>query len=184
MNGLSDELDTRKKRRADIINVFLSIVIVLLVAVIVTLIFFITPMTVSGQSMYPTYDSGDRILLSKVGYSLNRDDIIVFKIPGNDKPPVKRVIGLPGDVIHFDIDTMDYTVNGKPLDDYATTYGYSVNYFMQSEPAVYVELTTTGITVGENQLFVLGDNRNDSNDSHVYGCIDRDWVVGKVILHY
>ena len=61
MNGLSDELDTRKKRRADIINVFLSIVIVLLVAVIVTLIFFITPMTVSGQSMYPTYDSGDRI---------------------------------------------------------------------------------------------------------------------------
>ena len=54
MNGLSDELDTRKKRRADIINVFLSIVIVLLVAVIVTLIFFITPMTVSGQSMYPT----------------------------------------------------------------------------------------------------------------------------------
>lgn len=184
INDLTDEPDARRKRRADILNVFLSIVIALLVAVIVTLIFFVTPMTVSGQSMYPTYDSGDRILLSKVGYTLNRGDIIVFKRPENDKPPVKRVIGLPGDVIYFDIDLMDYTVNGKPLDDYATAVGYSVNYFMQSESSVYVALTTTGITVGENQLFVLGDNRNNSNDSHVYGCIDRDWVVGKVILHY
>lgn len=185
MNGLLDERDSQlRPRRADILNILLSVVIVLLVLIIVTLIFFVTPMTVSGRSMYPTYSSGDRILLSKIGYSVNRGDIVVFKIPGNDAPPIKRVIAMPGDVVYFDISIMDYTVNGEPVDDYATTTGYSSNYFASSEHDVYIALTTTGITVGENQLFVLGDNRNISRDSHVYGCIQADWLVGKVILHY
>lgn len=185
MNGLLDQRDTQpSRRRADILNILLSVVIVLLVLIIVTLIFFVTPMSVSGQSMYPTYDSGDRILLSKIGYSVNRGDVVVFRIPGNDSPPIKRVIGLPGDVVYFDIGIMDYTVNGKPIDDFATSTGYKANYFSVSEHDVYTALTTTGVTVGENQLFVLGDNRNISNDSHVYGCIEKDWLVGKVILNY
>lgn len=184
-NSLNEEdLSLRKRKRTDILNIFLSAVIVLLVLIIVTLVFFITPMNVSGQSMYPTYNDGDRILLSKVGYTVGRGDIIVFKIPGSDSPPIKRVIGLPGDVIYFDLQTMDYTVNGEPLDDFASATGYKSNYFSTSDYDVYLEITTTGITVGENQLFVLGDNRNISKDSHIYGCIDQDWVVGKVILNY
>ena len=55
---------------------------------------------------------------------------------------------------------------------------------MSGDKEVYAALTTTGITVGEDQLFVLGDNRNDSLDSHIYGCIEQDWIVGKVILNY
>lgn len=185
MRDLLEEYELKKKnRRADIVNILLSVIIVMLVLVIVTLLFFLTPMTVSGQSMYPTYDEGDRILLSKVGYTLGRGDIIVFKIPGNDNPPIKRIIGLPGDVIYFDLGTMDFTVNGEKIDDYATETGYSADYFYRADREVFDALTTTGLTVGENSLFVLGDNRNISNDSHLYGCIDVDWVVGKVILNY
>lgn len=184
MNDLLEERDIGRKRRSDIINIILSAIIVLLVLIIVVLVFFLTPMSVSGQSMHPSYESGDRILVSKVGYSVNRGDVVVFKIPGNDSPPIKRVIGLPGDVVYFDIETMDYTVNGEKVDDFATSTGYNSNYFSSSNHDVYIALTTTGITVGENQLFVLGDNRNISNDSHIYGCIERDWLVGKVILHY
>ena len=185
MRDLLEENELKKKnRRADIINILLSAIIVLLVVVIVTLLFFLTPMTVSGQSMYPTYDEGDRILLSKVGYTLERGDIVVFKIPDNDNPPIKRIIGMPGDVIFFDLGTMDYTVNGEKLDDFASETGYSAEYFYNADRAVIDALTTTGRTVGENELFVLGDNRNVSKDSHVYGCIDMDWIVGKVILNY
>lgn len=184
MNELLDNNEPQKKHRADIINIFLSAIIVILVLVIVALLFFVTPMTVSGRSMYPTYNDGDKIVLAKVGYTIGRGDIIVFKIPGNDSPPIKRVIGLPGDVVYFDIEKMDYTVNGLPIDDYATVYGYGTEYFVTSEREVYTALTTTGITVGENQLFVLGDNRTLSKDSHVYGCIEREWVVGKVVLTY
>lgn len=182
MNGLLAE--NNGNRRSDIINVLLSAIIAVLVLVIVALLFFVTPMSVSGQSMYPTYHDGDKVLLSKVGYTVGRGDVIVFKIPGDDSPPIKRVIGLPGDVIYFDIDKMDYTINGEPLDDFATEPGYLPYYFSTSDLSVYTALTTTGITVGENMLFVLGDNRNVSKDSHVYGCISQDWIVGKVILHY
>lgn len=184
MNDLLEENELKKNRRADAVNIMLSAVIVVLVLIIVTLIFFLTPMTVSGQSMYPTYDEGDRVLLSKVGYTVQRGDIIVFRIPGNDNPPIKRVIGLPGDVIFFDITNRYYTVNGEQPDDYPVEVGYSADYFYTSEREVYTALTTTGLTVGENQLFVLGDNRNVSNDSHVYGCISQDWIIGKVILNY
>ncbi len=185
MYGFNNASDiSAKSRRASALNVFLSVIIVVLVLIIITLVFFLTPMTVSGQSMYPTFNDGDRILLSKVGYTVERGDIVVFKIPGDDSPPIKRVIGLPGDVIYFDIQIMDYTVNGEPLDDYAETTGYKPNYFSSSDLEVYTAITTTGITVGENQLFVLGDNRNVSRDSHVYGCVEKDWVVGKVILNY
>lgn len=185
MNDLLEEYELKKKsRRADIVNILLSAIIVILVLIIVTLLFFLTPMTVSGKSMYPTYDEGDRVLLSKVGYTLERGDIIVFRIPGNDNPPIKRIVGLPGDVIYFDLGKMDYTVNGEPLDDFATGTGYSAEYFYNADREVFDALTTTGLTVGENCLFVLGDNRNVSKDSHIYGCIDADWVVGKVILNY
>ena len=182
MDSLLDNGNEKKSRRLNLINVALSVIIVLLVLVIITLLFFVTPMSVSGRSMYPTYDTGDKVLLAKVGFSLDRGDVIVFKIPGNDSPPIKRIVGLPGDVIYFDIDKMDYTVNGKPIDDYAEKTGYDSNYFMSGD--VSAALTTTGIPVGENQLFVLGDNRNDSLDSHIYGCIEQDWIVGKVILNY
>ena len=184
MNDLLDEREVRGRRGSDILNTILSVIIVLLVLVIVTLLFFVTPMSVSGQSMYPTYHDGDKVLLTKVLYTVRAGDVIVFKIPGNDSPPIKRVIGLPGDIVFFDVNKMDYTVNGKPLDSFGTDTGYSASYFETSEREVYSALTTTGITVGENEFFVLGDNRNISKDSHVYGCISQDWIVGKVILQY
>lgn len=188
LNDIQDILDaneTKRSRRVNVVNVVLSAVIVVLLLVIVTLVFFITPMQVSGQSMYPTFHDGDKVLLAKVGYTIGRGDVVVFRIPGSDAPPIKRVIGLPGDVIFFDITLMDFTVNGEPFDTYAKDGGYADSYFDTSEFEVFDALTTyPGITVGENQLFVLGDNRNISKDSHVYGCIERDWITGKVILSY
>lgn len=173
-----------KSKVSSMINTMLSVFIVLLVIVIVLLLFVITPMTVSGSSMSPTYTNNDKVVVLKVGYSLEKGDIVVFKRPDSDEPPIKRIVATSGDVVKFDTQLMTFTINGKVLDDYAQTTGYADGYFDSSQTDFLKALISTGITVADDEVFVLGDNRNNSYDSHIYGCIKTDWIVGKVILQY
>lgn len=184
---MSDWIENENRRTrgkmSTAVNITLSVIIVILIMVIATLLFVLTPMTVSGDSMNPSFNDGNRVLVLKLGYTLQKGDVVVFSRPGSNKPPIKRIIGMPGDVITFDTLIMNYRINGEELTDYVEVT-YSPNYFSPTEHDVFVALTTTGITVGEDEYFVLGDNRNNSQDSHVYGCIKQDWIKGKVILQY
>lgn len=173
-----------KSKVSTIINTLLSIIIVLLVIIIALLLFVITPMTVSGSSMSPTYANNDKVVVLKVGYQLQKGDIVVFKRPDSDEPPIKRIVATSGDVVKFDTQLMTFTINGEVLDDYAQNTGYALGYFDSTDTQLLRTLTSTGITVADDEVFVLGDNRNNSYDSHVYGCIKIDWIVGKVILQY
>ena len=173
--------ERQKSKFARAFDITLSVIIALLVVLIVVLLFVATPMTVSGESMYPSLRDGDKVVVLKIGASIERGDIVVFERPGGSDPPVKRVIGMPGDVIRFDSAQRAYFVNGERLDDFAPDGGYPADYLALSAPKVRAALTGDGIAVGKDEYFVLGDNRQGAKDSRYYGAIRIDEIKGKVI---
>jgi len=126
---------------------------------------------VDGFSMRPTLEDGEFVLVNKMSYrfgEVSRGDIIVFHFPVNPAEDlVKRVIGLPGD--HVLVQGNQVFVNGQLLNE---------PYIAQ--PPLY----SGEWTVAEDQLFVLGDNRNNSNDSKDWGLLPTEKVVGKAVLIY
>lgn len=126
---------------------------------------------VDGFSMLPTLKDGEFVLVNKLSYrfgTVDRGDIIVFHFPVNPKEElIKRVIGLPGD--HIVIQNQQVSVNDQVLTE---TY-------IAAEP-----LYSGDWMVAEGHLFVLGDNRNDSSDSHAWGLLPSENVVGKAVLIY
>lgn len=126
---------------------------------------------VDGFSMIPTLQNGEYILVNKLAYKTgqpNRGDIIVFRLPGDETQDlIKRVIGLPGDTVHISDGTV--TINGAKLQE----------PYIAQNPLYFGEWT-----VPEGFLFVLGDNRNDSRDSHQWGLLPLENVIGKSVLIY
>jgi signal peptidase I len=126
---------------------------------------------VDGDSMVPTLISGEYVVVNRLSYrfgSPQRGDIIVFHFPRNpEEEYIKRVIGLPGDVI--EVMNGSVFINGQPLDE--NYLNVKTNYVGKWE-------------VPADQFFVLGDNRNNSSDSHDWGMVPLDYVVGKAILVY
>lgn len=154
-----------------------SLTIILIVMFINIFIFGIT--TVRGESMDPTLNNNDRLLLKKYGATLqiekyDRGDIVVFKSPlEKDKRLfIKRIIGLPGDKINI-LDGKVF-VNDKCIEE---TYIKNNSY---TEELLYGE----NFTVPEGEIFVVGDNRlrGGSNDSRSFGSIPLEDIKGKVIL--
>lgn len=131
------------------------------------LLIFIQPSIVDGRSMYPTLHDADKLILWKLG-DIQRNDIVVFDSHDMENNKyVKRVIGIAGDEVTIKDSVV--TVNGEVLDE---TY---IN-----EPTFSGELT---LTVPEGEIFVLGDNRNHSNDGRVFGTTNLDDVDGKMIFN-
>lgn len=126
---------------------------------------------VDGFSMIPTLQNGEYILVNRLAYKTgqpDRGDIIVFRLPGDESQDlIKRVIGLPGDTVHISDGIV--TINGVKLEE----------PYIAQNPLYYGEWT-----VPEGNLFVLGDNRNDSRDSHQWGLLPLENVIGKSILIY
>lgn len=129
--------------------------------------------SIIGKSMEPTVYEGQEILVNRFAYfigSPKRGDIIVFRPNGNENAHmhVKRVIGKPGDTILIS-NGLIY-INGKAYDD-GKKYGKII------DPGI----ASTGITLGEDEYFVLGDNRNNSEDSRSsdIGLVKSDYIIGK-----
>jgi len=126
---------------------------------------------VENVSMRPTLEPGEFLLVNRVAYKLGEPeigDIVVFHAPGiSDEDYIKRVIGLPGDVVRV-ADGIVY-VNEQPL--YEPYIADSPNY-------------SGSWTVPEDEYFVLGDNRNNSSDSHLWGYVPADDIVGRALLIY
>ena len=126
---------------------------------------------VDGFSMLPTLHDGEFVLVNKLAYHIGsptRGDIIVFQsTTEKDLDLIKRVIGLPGD--HIVIENNKVMVNGQTLNE----------PYIAAAPLYFGEWT---VPVGD--LFVLGDNRNDCSDSHVWGFLPIQNVVGKSLLIY
>ncbi len=134
-------------------------------------IFIGEPVITNGESMSPTLVHGDVILVEKVSYLFSNPDhgdVIVFPYPADpSKSYIKRVIGCPGDVV--DIVENDFYVNDMLVED---------DFALQNIPLGDTEFP---VTVGENQYFVLGDNRAVSHDSRhsEVGLINEDDILGR-----
>lgn len=139
--------------------------LIILTAIIITRIFFFSPIRVNGTSMYPTLQDKEFMILNKISLKqgINRFDIVV--VQENNKHIIKRVIGLPGESVMYK-DNKLY-INGKVIED---------NY----------SKTTTNdfdnVVLGENEYFVMGDNRIVSKDSRVIGPVNIKNIKGKTNL--
>jgi signal peptidase I len=127
---------------------------------------------VVGRSMEPTLENDQFLVVNKLDYRLHsprRGDIIVFRDPrADDRKLIKRIIGLPGEVI--EITNGQVTVDGVPL---AEPYIKSLGRYTEAQ-----------LSIPAGQYFVLGDNRNNSSDSHNWGTLAADNIVGKAWLSY
>lgn len=149
-----------------IINLVVAAIVFLVVK-----IFLITIVPLSGDSMSPTYHNKDKLLMEKVSYYIRDpeiDEIIYLKLD-NGTNLVKRVVGIPGDTIQI-IGGVLYR-NEEPVET-----GLS----LMSDAGI----AANKIKLEYDEYFVLGDNRNDSNDSRnpVVGVIDRDQIKGRIIF--
>ncbi len=140
----------------------------------VVILFLYQPVKVEGTSMMPRLTDQERIFINKFIYRLEpveRGDVIVFRFPYDEtKSYIKRVIGLPGDVV--EIRDGEVYVDGVRTEE---PYVLSEYRGRQSfGPA----------KVPENEYFVLGDHRNSSNDSRMWGTVARGYIYGKAQLIY
>jgi signal peptidase I len=125
---------------------------------------------IDGSSMNPTLQDGQYLIINNFSYYVDdpqSGDVIVFHHPTSDMNLIKRVIGLPGDQVEIE-DGM-VTVNGVALDE---------PYIREAPRYEY-----NGV-VPEDEYFVLGDNRNNSSDSHSWSFLPEDNIVGKAMLIY
>ena len=148
----------------------MSYVVIILVVVLIRT-FIVTPVRVDGSSMFPTLRNNDILLLKKYDKSIERFDMVVINY-GKSKL-VKRVIGLPGEKIRINITHVGSNtvsrifINGEVLEE---NYGY--------ENMVENGIAANEITLGNDEYFVLGDNRNNSSDSRVIGVIKKSNIKG------
>ncbi|MCL4393517.1 MAG: signal peptidase I [Chloroflexi bacterium] len=144
-----------------------------LTLVIFLLIRFAAPnFRIEGSSMEPNFHDGEHLFVNRLAYMFGvpeRGDVIVFIPPSSlTRDYIKRVIGLPGDRVEI-VDGTVY-INGNALDE-----PYPLNRGSSSYGP---------ITVGPNEYFVLGDNRDNSSDSRSWGLLARDKIIGKAWITY
>ncbi len=164
----------KNTKHSEIFEWFESIVVVTLVITLLLLMFFFNFSNVSGSSMEPTLSGGDRILVQIIAYTPKVGDIIITNsLIDFGSPLVKRVIAKGGDVVDINAQTGDVSVNGIVI---------SEPYI--SEKTTYLGDAVYPFTVPTGEIFVMGDNRQASNDSRnaQIGCIDERDVVGKVLF--
>lgn len=140
-------------------------------------VFLFTPIVVDGESMMPTLEHGDRMIVNKIGYNIGnpgRFDIIVFHAP-EEKDYIKRIIGLPGDHIAYEDDQL--YINGEPIDEpYLDEYKQGINGTLTEDFTLEEKINAS--TIPEGTVFVMGDNRRASKDSRIIGVVPMEEVVG------
>ena len=162
----------KKQVKENLVTIAIAISIALLIRV-----FIAEPRYIPSASMFPTLEIGDRLVIEKVSYHfqpVHRGDIIVFQPPRQlqlrgyeiNQAFIKRAIAKAGDTVAIK-DGIVY-VNNTPLQE---------NYIAQL-PQYNMPL----VTIPKDNLFVMGDNRNNSNDSHIWGFLPENNIIGHAVF--
>lgn len=164
------------KKEPSFLSEMLRFSLVALLIVVPIRMFIAQPFIVSGASMESTFSTGQYLIVDQVSYRFeepHRGDVIVFRYPKDpSKYFIKRIIGIPGDSLHIDNNLVTLTNKENPQ-------GVTL-----SEPYILDDIknTTLDETLGENEYFVMGDNRNASSDSRMWGVLQRSSIVGRAFL--
>ena len=176
-----------KTKRKSVVREYAEAIIIAIVLALFIRTFVIQAFKIPSGSMKPTLLVGDHILVNKFIYGIKlpftdkilislsqpeRGDVVVFKFPlDTQKDYIKRVIGLPGDRVEL-VDKQ-LLINGRPTEDPHASYSMSGSMRMFGP-----------VTVPADHLFVMGDNRDESSDSRVWGFVPRPYLKGKAFLIY
>ncbi len=150
--------------------------IIALIIVIPIRMFVAQPFIVSGSSMENTFQSGQYLIVDQITYKFEepkRGDVIIFRYPRDiSKFFIKRVIGLPGDTISIDGNVVTLSNETHP------------NGIVIDEPYIASMQPNTRLTedLSEGEYFVMGDNRDASSDSRMWGILHEDKIVGRALL--
>src|SRR3989338_349970 len=164
-----------RKRPGVILETLRTVLIT--VAIVLPIRFFVAqPFIVSGASMDPTLSSGEYLVIDEITYQLKspqRQDVVVFKYPyDTSKYYIKRIVGLPDETIEIagsQIFITDKSGNRFELDEPYLTSNTQNGYIKSA-------------TLGEDEYFVMGDNRGASSDSRIWGPLRSKFITGRAIL--
>ncbi|MDX1806368.1 MAG: signal peptidase I [Paenisporosarcina sp.] len=137
--------------------------------------FILAPVKVEGKSMMPTFEDNNRIIVSKMS-KVERFDMIVVHSPVSNEDYIKRVIGLPGDIVEVQDDVL-----------HINNIIYDEPYLQENKEMLSTQEQLTDdfkVTVPEGSLYVMGDNRKKSSDSREIGFITEDAIVGEVKFRF
>jgi signal peptidase I len=139
-------------------------------------VFVVQPVKVEGTSMLPRLHDGERIFVNKLIYyglpKLERGDIIVFWYPNDpSKSYIKRIIGLPGETV--EVREARILINGAELQEPYLDPQLNLSHASQAPTLVK-----------EHYYFVMGDNRDHSSDSRIWGLVPEKYIYGKALLRY
>ena len=152
-----------------------TIVLVLFFAFIIRAVIF-QPFVVEGSSMVPTFHDHDYLIVNKFLYyfeSPKRGDVIVFRAPtARNTDYIKRVIGLPGDLVR--IDNGQLFINGTKVEEAYVNQDSMANRSVQP--------TSLERFLNQNEYWVMGDNRNNSSDSRAWGPLQHSAIIGKATI--
>lgn len=150
-------------------------VISVLIIVVPIRTFVAKPFIVSGASMYPTFKDSEYLIIDELSYYIRppeRGEVAIFKFPKDEsKYFIKRVIGLPGETVSI----KDNKVTIKQAD--GSSEKLDEPYLKEGFESADVELT-----LGPDEYFVMGDNRNVSYDSRAWGAVPQDLIAGRAFV--
>jgi signal peptidase I len=166
----------KTKKQVILKEILMYTIVVLAAVVLATLIrvFIFEPFIVPSPSMDPTLKVGDKVIINKIAYkigSIERGDIVAFHSPLEEKDLVKRAVAVEGDEITLTSEGEIY-INGERITE---------SYIPADQAVSYINQT---VTLGEDEVFVMGDNRNNSFDSRYFGAIPEEDVFGEFLVIY
>lgn len=147
--------------------------------------FVFQPFLIKGQSMEPNFENGDYLIIDELTYRFRqpeRGEVVVFKYPEDPSQKyIKRIIGLPGETVEIKGGQVTIYPAVEEVFPIAPSIPFTLQEFVYLPPA----LTTSGeakMTLGENEYFVLGDNRAGSYDSRRWGLLTGENIIGRALL--
>ncbi len=157
----------------------IKIVVISLAIIIPIRYFLIQPFYVKGASMQPNFFDHEYLIIDEISYRFKtpqRGDIVVFRYPRNPQEYfIKRIIGLPGEKVKIE--------NGEVrIFNEENKEGYVLEETYLGEGIKTYSMNLDITVLGDNEYYVLGDNRNSSKDSRVFGPVTKSFLIGKVLL--
>ena len=166
-----------EKKRDGVVDDLVKFSLIALLIVIPIRFYVAQPFVVRGASMEPTFLGGEYLIVDQLSYKFDdpdRGDVIILRYPRDESVFfIKRIIGLPGETVEISGNNV-IIQRGSNVSSLLLDEKYIESTRLQDEYGVY--------TLGEDEYFVMGDNRKESSDSRTWGVLERDNVIGRAYL--